>query len=176
MAIPKPSPLGDRKSFTFYEGATRIPETAAPNTKNCSWEMEAFLETSVGKKDGVINALGGLGAGYTLYVKDAYPIFIYNFFEAEITTIKSSKKLPDGLASVKLVFDYDGGGVGKGGTASLYINKEKVGEKRINQTVPGRYGIDTFGVGEDSGSPVTHEYHPPFAFQGNIIELNIQLK
>ena len=71
--------------------------------------MEAMLETGTGKKDGVINATGGLGGGYTLYVQDGYPTFLYNFFEADIMTIKSGKKLPDGMASVKVDFAYDGG-------------------------------------------------------------------
>ena len=175
LALPKPSPLGDRKEFTFYKGATRIPETAAPNNKNKSWEMEAFLNTTKAHKNGVIHALGGLAAGYTLYVKDGYPTFLYNFFEEEITTIKSSKPLPDGNASVKLTFDYDGGGAGKGGIATLYLNGEKVGEKRVNKTVPGRYGVDTFGIGEDSGSPVTHNYKPPFKFEGDIIKVTMKL-
>ncbi|MBP1838615.1 arylsulfatase [Formosa algae] len=176
LAVPKPSPLGDRKSFTFYEGATRIPETAAPNTKNTSWTMEAMLETTPKAKDGVINAIGGLGAGYTLYVKDGYPTFLYNFFESDIKTIKSTKKLPDGLASVKIDFKYDGGGAGKGGVFTLFVNNEKVGESRIEATVAGRYGIDTFGIGEDSGSPVTHNYKAPFKYQGQIKEVTIDLK
>lgn len=174
LAVPKPSPLGDRTKFTFYEGATRIPETAAPNTKNKSWTMEAMVQTSAGKKDGVINAIGGLGGGYTLFIKDGYPTFLYNFFEEEIATVKSSKKLPDGLASVKVNFNYDGGGPGKGATIELFINNEKVGEGRIEKTVPGRYGIDTFGIGVDTGSPVTEEYSQN-KFTGKIIEVNIEL-
>jgi arylsulfatase len=176
LAVPKPSPLGDRTSFTFYEGATRIPETASPNTKNKSWEMEALVETSSGKKDGVINATGGISAGYSLYVKDGYPTFTYNYFEDDIVTIKSSKKLPDGLASVKLDFKYDGGGVGKGGLFTLYINNEKVGESRIEATVAGRFGTEAFGIGEDSGAPVSHNYKAPFKFQGKINEVTIDLK
>ena len=176
LAEPKPSPLGDRTSFTYYEGATRIPETAAPNTKNTSWTMEAFLETTSDTKDGVINAIGGLGGGYTLYVEDGYPVFLYNFFESDIMTIKSSKKLPDGLASVKVDFNYDGGGKGKGADVMLYVNNEKVGEGRLEATVPARFGIDTFGIGEDSGSPVTHNYKAPNAFKGFIKEVNIDLK
>ncbi|MGB5243707.1 MAG: arylsulfatase [Lutimonas sp.] len=175
ISSPKPSPLGKRTHFTFYEGATRIPETAAPNTKNTSWTMEAMVETSPKNKDGVINAIGGSGAGYTLYVKDGYPTFLYNFFEADIVTIKSSKKLPDGLASIKVDFKYDGGGEGKGALVTLLLNNEKVGESRIERTVPGRFGIDTFGIGEDSGSPVTHHYKPPFSYQGHIKEVNIDL-
>jgi arylsulfatase len=175
LAVPKPSPLGDRTEFTFYEGATRIPETAAPNTKNTSWTMEAMVTTQSGAKDGVINAIGGLGAGYTLFVKDGYPTFLYNFFEADIMTIKSSKKLPDGLSNIKVDFIYDGGGAGKGATVVLYINNEKVGEGQLEATVGGRFGIDTFGIGVDTGSPVTEGYSVN-QFQGKIEEVSIKLK
>jgi arylsulfatase len=174
LAVPKPSPLGDRKKFTYYEGATRIPETAAPNTKNTSWTIEAMLETTKSKKDGVINAIGGLGGGYTLFIKDGYPTFLYNFFESDIMTIKSPKKLPDGLSSVKVNFNYDGGGLGKGANVELFVNNELVGKGRLEATVPGRFGIDTFGIGVDTGSPVTEGYSAN-KFQGKIVEVNIEL-
>ncbi|MEH0157124.1 arylsulfatase [Limibacter armeniacum] len=174
LSVPKPSPTGDRTKFTFYEGAIRIPETAAPNTKNTSWTLEAMLETSADHKDGVINALGGLGGGYSLYVKDGYPTFIYNFFE-DNTIIKSSQQLPDGMASVKLDVAYDGGGIGKGATVTLYLNNQKVGEAHLEATVGGRYGIDTFGIGVDTGSPVTEDYSAN-KFEGHIVEVNIELK
>ena len=175
LAVPKPSPLGDRKEFTYYEGAIRIPETAAPNTKNTSWTMEALVNTKRGMKDGVINAIGGLGGGYTLFVKNGNPTFLYNFFESDIMTITSAKPLPDGLASIKVEFNYDGGGMGKGATVNLYMNNEKVGEGRLEATVPARFGIDTFGIGVDTGSPVTETYGAN-EFQGKIEEVNIKLR
>lgn len=174
LAVPKPSPLGDRKSFTFYEGAIRIPETAAPNTKNKSWNMEAIVNTVSGKKDGVINALGGMDAGYVLYVMDGYPTFVYNYFGKE-TEIKSSQKLPDGEASVKLDFDYAGGGVGKAARVKISINNKEVASGNIDATVPGRFGLDSFGIGVDTGSPVTGNYKVPFEFAGKISEVNINL-
>ena len=175
IAIPKPSPIEGRTKFIYHEGAVRIPETAAPNTKNCSWNMTANVETSAKGKNGVINAIGGLGAGYALYVKDGYPTFIYNFFESEIITIKSAKVLPDGKAIIKVDFKYDGGGAGKGGLYTLYVNNEKVGEARIKGTVAGRFGIDTFGIGEDTGSPVTENYKSPFKFEGHINDVIIEI-
>ncbi|HEY4286607.1 MAG TPA: arylsulfatase [Puia sp.] len=176
LSVPKPSPLGDRTKFTFYEGATRIPETAAPNTKNRSWTMEAMVTTDAKHKDGVISAIGGSSSGYALYLKNGYPTFVYNYFEADVKTIRAGKKLPDGMSSVKVDFKYDGGGPGKGGVFTLYVNNEKVGETRMAHTVAGRFGIDTFGVGEDDGSPVTRDYTAPFKFKGRIEEVNIELK
>jgi PAS fold len=36
-------------------------------------------------------------------------------------------------------------------------------------------GVDTFGVGEDSGQPVTPDYEPPFKFTGTIDKVVIEL-
>jgi|GEM_PF-7035578 len=38
----------------------------------------------------------------------------------------------------------------KGSKSILYINSKKVAEGRVEKTVPGCFGIDTFGVGEDT--------------------------
>ena len=71
---------------------------------------------------------------------------------------------------LELAFAYDGGGLGKGGEAVLLLDGEEVGRGRIEATVAGRFGIDTFGVGGDSGSPVSNAYDPPFAFTGGKID------
>ena len=72
-------------------------------------------------------------------------------------------------------FRYDGGGGGKGGEAVLFIDNKDVGKARIERTVAGHFGIDTFGVGCDTGSPVYNAYKPPFAFTGEIEEVDILL-
>jgi arylsulfatase len=72
-------------------------------------------------------------------------------------------------------FAYDGGGLGKGGEAVIGINGEEVGRARIANTVAGRFGIDTFGLGSDTGSPVSDTYRKPFAFTGTIKRLDIEL-
>jgi hypothetical protein len=86
--------------------------------------------------------------------------------------------MPTGKSTVRFDFTYDGGNgeLGKGGTGTLFINGNKVGEARIEKTVPGRFGIDTFGVGMDTGSPVSNTYKPPFAFTGTIEEVRVELK
>lgn len=173
----KPTPSDPkRKHFVFYEGAVRLAETAAPNTKNKSHTITATIEMPEKGGDGVIVAEGGISAGFSLYVKDRKLIYHYNWFDEERTEIISSEELPAGKSTVKFDFVYDGGGTGKGGTGSLYINGKKVGEKRINKTVAARFGLDTFGVGEDTGAPVVNTYTAPFRFQGKIDEVVIDLK
>jgi arylsulfatase len=64
----------------------------------------------------------------------------------------------------------------KGGKSILYANSKKIAEGRVSKTVPGRFGIDTFGVGEDTGSPVPKNYKAPFAFKGIIKKVDIDLE
>ena len=176
IAVPKPPPGGadpNRKHFTYYAGATRLPETAAPNTKNRSHRIEIQIDEP---GEGVLLALGGQSAGYVFYVKDGKPAYHYNWFERERTVITSSKSLPQGASTVGFEFTYDGGGIGKGGEAVLYLDGEEVGRSRIPNTVAGRFGIDTFGVGADTGSPVGNEYQPPYAFSGSIKQVDIYLE
>jgi hypothetical protein len=175
LASPKPPPGGadpNRKHFTYYAGATRLPETASPNTKNRSH----VIEVKIGEPgDGVLVACGGASAGYTLYVKDGKPVYEYNWFEKERTVIASDAKLPDGASTVTFEFAYDGGGAGKGGEGVLRIDGEEVARARIENTVAARFGIDTFGVGSDTGSPVTHAYEAPFGFTGTLERVDIKI-
>ncbi len=56
-------------------------------------------------------------------------------------------------------FAYDGGGIGKGGLATLYIDGVAVGEGRIEQTEAFLFSADeTCDVGDEYGSPVTTDY------------------
>ena len=178
IAEPKPSPGGadpNRTKFTYYAGASRLPETAAPNTKNRSHRITAEIEMPVKGGEGVIVAEGGKSAGFSLYVQNGKLNYHYNFFERERTNLVSNEPLPAGKSTVVMEFAYDGGGVGKGGQVTIAINDKVVGKARINNTVAGRFGIDTFGVGSDTGSPVTDTYKAPFSFTGTIGSVEIEL-
>lgn len=176
--VPKPPvPGSDSKAtrFTYAEGAVRIPEPAAPMMKNRSWSLTAQIRADGVKTQGAVMAFGGVAAGMVLYVKDGVPVFDYNYFE-EHTVVRSSKSLPEGEATIQLDFHYAGGGVGKAADIALLINGEKAGEGRVPATVFGRFGADTFGIGEDTGQPVTGGYKPPFKFSGRIEKVTIELK
>lgn len=174
---PKPHPPGsaaDATRFTFYEGATRLPETAAPSMKNRSWTLEARLQTTGGQTNGVIMAIGGVAGGMSLYVEDGVPTFVYNYYGV-YTSVTSPDPLSVGSSVVRVAFDYDGGGIGKGGTITLSVDGSPVAQAHADRTVFARFGIDTFGIGEDTGQPVTPAYRPPFAFTGRIDRVDIEL-
>ncbi len=78
----------------------------------------------------------------------------YNYFDKH-TVITSDTMLPNGKAMVEVDFAYHGGGAGKGADITLKLNNKVVGTATVPHTVPARFGIDSFGIGEDSGQPVS---------------------
>jgi len=172
----RPSLIEGRTNFTYYSGAVRIPESSAANTKNTSHTIIATIEVLQSGGDGVLVAEGGAAGGYTLYIQGGKPVYEYNFMAHERYRIASAETLPQGPASVRVDFKYDGGGIGKGGTASLFVNDRKVAEGRIDKTVPSRFGNETLDVGMDNGSPVSESYKAPFAYAGTIKKVQINLQ
>ena len=60
---------------------------------------------------------------------------------------------------VRVEFAYDGNGIAKGGGLSLYLDGNKVGEGRIEQTEQFVFSADeTLDIGFESGSSVTSDY------------------
>ena len=56
-------------------------------------------------------------------------------------------------------FAYDGGGLGKGGAITLYVDGRSDGRGRVEQTMPFVFSIDeTCDVGRDAGTPVSPDY------------------
>jgi arylsulfatase len=74
-------------------------------------------------------------------------------------------------------FAYDGGGPGKGGTVSLFLDGDQVGEGRVEATVPLIFSADeTADVGRDTGSAVSDDYHSEDSvFTGKVNWVQIDL-
>lgn len=174
----RPSILGDRTSIRLAAGAVRMPEDIIRSAFNRSYSITASLQTVKGvETQGVLLTAGGYFAGLSLYVQNGRPKFTYNYFGSKYTTIESKKALPDGNAVVRVEFAYDGGGLGKGGTARLFVNDKPVAEGKIDATVPLAFsGDETVDVGMDTGTPAAETYTGTFPFTGTIESVEIALK
>lgn len=168
-SAPLPSLRSNRERFTFYEGAVAIPESAAPGMVNRSWTLQAEVVVDAEGKEpaaGVIATLGATGSGWALYLDaESRPVFDYRVFEVAKFSIAGQESLPPGKHQLTVVFDYDGGGYGRGGEYSLKLEDELLGQQRTPATPPGFFSIDeTFDVGVDTGSPAGN--YPPDAAVG----------
>ena len=106
----------------------------------------------------MIVAQGGAFGGWSLYAKDGKPAYCYNLFGLQRFKVYGEDPLAEGEHQVRVEFAYDGGGLGKGGTASLYLDGAKLGETRVDATVPMLFsGDETLDLGSDSGTPVSDD-------------------
>ena len=150
----RPDLMGGRTSLTLADGMDGMLENTFINIKNRSKTVTANVEL-VGNDRGIILTQGGKFGGWALYMDGGKPAYTYNWFGLEKYTIASDEALPAGPAEVKLEFAYDGGGMGKGGLATLYVNGEKVSKGRVERTTPAVFsGDETADVGKDDATQV----------------------
>ena len=176
--VGRPDLLAGRTSLTVYDGMTGISENAFINTKNRSHSVTAEVEIPKGGASGVILAQAGRFGGWSLYLKDGRPTYTYNFLGLKRFTIAGRQRVPVGKATVRYEFAYDGGGIGKGGTGTLFVNGRKVAEGRIEHTQGMVFSVDEgTDVGRDGETPVVENYGipAPFAFTGKIDKVTIDL-
>lgn len=175
--INRPSFVTGRNHFEFFPGAIRLPEGSAPSVKSKSHTITADVVIPAEGAEGVLMAMGGNEAGYVLYVKDKKLVYGFNYYTYQQYKVTSTMEVPTGGVELKMDFDYDGGGPGKGGSVTLFINGEQAGEGRIDRTIPGKYGFDEMDIGMDlSGAVMIEEYDAPFKFSGQVEKVTIQIQ
>ena len=164
-------------SQLLFGGMGRLSENSVINIKNKSHSVTAQLQIPDGGVEGVIIAQGGAFAGWSLYVKGGKPKYVYNFLGLQLFTVEGDSEIPAGERQVRMEFAYDGGGLAKGGTVTLYVDGNAVGEGRVEATLPMVFSADeTCDVGSDTASPVTPDYTPETSrFTGEIEWVQIDI-
>ena len=146
-------------SQLLFGGMGRLTENSVVNVKNKSHAITAEVSLGGDAASGVIIAQGGAYSGWSLYLLDGRPVYCYNLLGLRRFKVEGSSLVPAGTHQVRMEFAYDGGGPAKGGTVSLYVDGSKVGEGRVDATVPMVFSADeTTDLGRDSASPVSDDY------------------
>lgn len=177
--VGRPDLLGKRTSLTLAEGMTGMMESTFLNVKNRSKTITAEIEVPEAGGHGTLIVQGGRFGGWSLYVKDGVPGYDYNFLGLQRTSILAPAKLKPGKATVRFEFAYAGGGPGKGGKGTLFVNDEKVAEGDIPNTQAGIFSADeTADIGIDLGTPVVEAIGAEHQskFNGRIPQLTISVK
>jgi len=172
----RPSLTRGRALFTYYPGMTRIPEGSAPSILNKSFKVGAEVEIPAAGAEGVLVTQGGRFNGWGFYLLAGKPVFHYNTVGVYRYTVAGPDQLSPGNHTILIDFNYEGGGVGKAGTATLIVDGKQVAQGRIERTIPFRISADeTLDIGEDTGTPVSEDYQVPFKFTGVLKKVAIQL-
>jgi len=137
----------------------RVQENTVIATKNKSHSVTAEIEVPESGAKGVIVAQGGGMGGWSLYAHEGRLKYLYNLLGVQQFGVTAGEKLPAGQHQARMEFGYDGGGLGKGATISLFVDGKKVGEGRVERTHSFIFALDeTLEVGCDAGEPVSPDY------------------
>ncbi len=185
-----PSLNGGRKHFVFRSGVERIQPQIIRNEKWTSHTIAADVIIPSGKPaNGVIIAEGGSQGGYTLggftlYIKNGHPVYEVTAYGNAAGKIVAPMVVKPGKAHI--VVDVDLAPIPAGGnalsayygpthgTATMTVNGRPAGNTKI-ANYSAVYG-ETLDVGKDLGSPVSHAYQAPFAFNGTIDKVTLDFK
>jgi arylsulfatase len=154
----------------LFGGMGRLSENSVLNLKNKSHSVTADIEVPASGAEGVIVSQGANIGGWSLYAKGGKLKYCYNVAGVYHYFVESSGRLPAGQHQVRMDFAYAGGGLGKGGKVTLYVDGKQVGAGDIPMTQAMIFSADDGAdVGEDSGAPVSPDYGPVRnAFNGNV--------
>jgi arylsulfatase A-like enzyme len=143
----------------LFGGMGRLSENCVLNIKNKSHSVTAQIEVPASGAAGVIIAQGSNIGGWSLYAKNGKLKYCYNVSGVHQYYVESADALPSGEHQVRMEFAYAGGGFGKGGQVTLYVDAMKVGEGAVPMTHAFIFSCDDgCDVGEDSGAPVSPDY------------------
>jgi arylsulfatase A-like enzyme len=146
-------------SQVLFGGMGRLTESSVLNIKNKSYAITAEVEVPESGAEGVIIGQGGCVGGWSLYATGGRLKYCYNFLGIQRFFAESSSRIPSGVHQVRMEFKYDGGGLAKGGSVSLFVDGKKDGEGRVDITVPMTFSFDeTCDIGWETGSPVSPDY------------------
>jgi arylsulfatase A-like enzyme len=146
---------------TYHAGTVSVPEGAIPKMTNRSWSISSDLQLTAQAK-GVIATIGGTTAGWSLYIDgQRRPTFRYRLFDLKTVELQGAVLAP-GQHSIRVDFDYAGGGYAKGGRLQLVVDGKPAGTDTLPASPPAFFSInETFDVGLDTGSPAGR--YPPDA-------------
>jgi arylsulfatase len=145
----------------LFGGMGRLSENSVVSIKNKSHAVTAEIEVPKSGAEGVIIAQGGNIGGWCLYAKGGKLKYCYNLLGVRYFYVEATSALPAGDHQVRMEFAYEGGGLGKGGTVTLYVDGKKDGEGKVEATAAMVFSADDgCDVGMDSGSPVSQDYGP----------------
>jgi arylsulfatase len=162
----------------LFGGMGRLSESSVVSIKNKSHSITADVDVPTSGAEGVIVAQGGSTNGWSLYSKGGKLTYCYNFFGITVTLVEATQPIPAGHHQVRMEFKYDGGGLGKGGGVTLYVDGKAVGQGRVEQTVPLAFSADeTCDIGRENGSPVSPDYGPSgneFSGEVNWVQIDLE--
>jgi arylsulfatase A-like enzyme len=160
----------------LFGGMGRLSENSVVNIKNKSHAVTAEIVVPDDGARGVIVAQGGEIGGWSLYAKEGRLRYCYNLLGVQHFYVDGDQQLPAGTHQVRMEFAYEGGGLGKGGEVTLFVDGDPAGKGAVAATAAMIFSADdTCDVGKEGGALVAEDYPVPNDFTGQVnwVEIDV---
>ncbi len=165
------------KTQVLAGGMGHLSENCVLSIKNKSHTVTAEIVVPASGAEGVIIAQGADIGGWSLYALNGKLKYCYNWGGFKFFMIEGTTRLSEGEHQVRMEFAYAGGGLGKGGKVTLYVDGKKDGEGEVEATLANVFSADDgLDVGKDGASAVSPDYKPgDNAFNGKVKGVQLAL-
>ncbi|HTG46838.1 MAG TPA: arylsulfatase [Actinomycetota bacterium] len=172
-------PLPTVNRHTFGPTVQNIQTSMIPRIYNRSYALEGELYVPKEGAEGVIVAFADFIGGFSLWIdEDGMLNHTYQYLGIDTYKQTSTKPVPTGDVTVKMLFEIDEPKPGSGGKVTLWANDDQIGEGRLEKTCSLIFttyaGMD---IGRDNGGVVdlAYEKKAPYAFTGTIKNVVVDL-
>lgn len=158
-----------RTRYVYQPPVEEIRMSTAPALGNRTFAVTIDIERQAADTEGCLLSFGDGRSGFALYALRDRLLFDYNLFGQHLKAT-SDRAIPVGKVSVGVLVER----LGKVGRASVLIDGKSCGSIDIPFLVR-RHSGGNLNIGHDDGIAVSNDYQAPFAFQGRIGEVVIEL-
>ncbi|MBN8424753.1 arylsulfatase [Microbacterium esteraromaticum] len=169
----RPSYFAGRDRVTFHEGMVRLPEGSGPRMVSVPLTLTAEIDVPESGAEGVVFAVGGDAAGWSLFGWEGRARFHYNFFGIRRYDLTSDADLSPGRHTLTVTITPQTPRPGEPADVTMTIDGAPAGDLHLPEQIPMRCGTETMDVGMDCVSPVCADYDDRglFPFTGRIHEV-----
>ncbi|HSC51426.1 MAG TPA: arylsulfatase [Gaiellaceae bacterium] len=173
-------PIPTQTRHRFAGDVENVNRGLVPRIYGHSYAIEAELTVPEAGAEGVLVANADFIGGWALWIDEQGLLnHTYSWLGIEQYRQTSSRPVPTGDVTVKMLFETDEPKPGSGGTVTLWANGEQIGEGRLDHTIPisptSYAGMD---IGRDNGLVVdlAYEDRAPYPFTGTLKQVTFDLE
>ncbi len=173
-------PMPTISRYTYAGDVQNIQTTMIPRIYGRSYSIEANVHVPDDGAQGVLVAFADFIGGFALWVDEQGMLnHTYQFLGVDTYRQTSSKPIPTGDVTLKMLFEIDEPTPGSGGRVTLWADDEQIGEGTLPHTISLIFstyaGMD---IGRDNGGVVDLDYEgrAPYPFTGTIGSVVFDLK
>ncbi len=170
--------MSHKTDLTYWGKEISVGERVQPTLAGRSFSVTATVTLPSASVTGVLLATGSSFGGWSFYLKNGRPVAYesYSQHAEDQFRIAATEAVKPGPAVIRYDFDYDGGGLNKGGLVRISDDGKEVARGRVDRAITITAGLgETFDIGWDTGAPVTEDYAGQGRFPGDIAKVELHL-